>query len=324
MIRRTSGDTKSSPNVLLNTILMHLPAPIRSRFRNYRMARYIFYITAFWAISIYLAPLTLEPGTVEELDANANWLDYGDQWGDMATYNPFAAAVYAFGDFNCHQRHTRTLDFHGNQMPVCARDVGIAWGAMAGAVLLFFVIRTPFMFLTFLSIVPEKLRTTMLKRMPPWLAAGIVAFPFIIPTGFDGFYQLLTDYESTNTVRLVTGFFLGVILAWGFGSAFMSITVPLPTAYPSPTGRPDEKPENCPIPGSSHPPTEPNQTTPDSTPESPSLPTSTPEISPPLTTTPADTPENPLPVSESPSEYATAPGSNSSDTHNTANEEVEP
>ena len=208
-----------------------LKAALKDRFRNYRISRYILYITTFWIISIFLAPLSLEPHTVEDLDANANWVDYGDDWADMARYNPYAAAIYLFGDFNCHQRHTRSQTFHGNQLPVCARDVGIAAGAVIGALLLFFVIRTPFMFLTFLSVVPERFRTPLLKRLPPWLVAGLIALPLLLPTGFDGFYQLLTTYESTNTIRLVTGCFLGILLSWGFGSAFLSVTVPLPV-YP--------------------------------------------------------------------------------------------
>ena len=201
---------------------------VKERFHNFRIARYILYITVFWAVSIFLAPLSLEPHTVEDLDANANWVDYGDEWVDMARYNPYAAGVYLFGDFNCHQKASRSQTVHGNQLPVCARDVGIALGAVAGTIILFFVIRTPFMFLTFLSVVPEKVRTPLLKRLPPWLAAGLIALPLLLPTGIDGFYQLLTSYESTNDVRLVTGFFLGMLLAWGFGTAFMSITVPLP------------------------------------------------------------------------------------------------
>lgn len=229
----------SGPKTPPNEVPRAVPKPVlkaalKDRFRNYRISRYILYITTFWIISIFLAPLSLEPHTVEDLDANANWVDYGDDWADMARYNPYAAAIYLFGDFNCHQRHTRSQTFHRNQLPVCARDVGIAAGAVIGALLLFFVIRTPFMFLTFLSVVPERFRTPLLKHLPPWLVAGLIALPLLLPTGFDGFYQLLTSYESTNTIRLVTGCFLGILLSWGFGSAFLSVTVPLPVYYPGP------------------------------------------------------------------------------------------
>lgn len=195
------------------------------------MSRYILYITLVWTISIFLAPLTLEPHTTEDLDARANWIDYEDKWWEMAKTNPYAAFIYLLGDLNCHQRSSRSLYLNDNQLPVCARDVGISLGAVAGACILFFVIRTPSMFLTFLSPLPGKMRKTLLKYLPPWLAAILVAIPFLLPTGFDGFYQLLTPYESTNPIRLISGFFLGVVLAWAFGSAFLSVTVPFPPDY---------------------------------------------------------------------------------------------
>ena len=204
---------------------------MKGRYHNSRMPRYILYITLFWAISIFLAPLTLEPHTVEGLDANANWIDYKEKWADMAHYNPYAASVYLFGDLNCHQKASRSLTVHDNQQPVCSRDVGIAIGTVIGSLGLFFIIRSPHLFLTFLSLVPGKIRTPLLKHLNPTLAGILVALPFLLPTGIDGFYQLLTNYESTNIIRLITGFFLGILLAWGFGSAFMSLTVPLYDQY---------------------------------------------------------------------------------------------
>ena len=36
----------------------------------------------------------------------------------------------------------------------------------------------------------------------------------IIPTGIDGFTQLMTSYESVNSVRMVTGLMAGSGLAW--------------------------------------------------------------------------------------------------------------
>jgi len=205
---------------------------LKKRFHNYRIARYILYLTVFWLVSLFLAPLSLPPHTVENLDGRANWVDYSGKWGEMAHYNPYAAAVYFFGDFNCHQKSSRSLYFHDNQLPVCARDTGTAFGLVVGALGLFFVIRTPYLFPTFLSLVPGRIRGPLLRHLSPGAASVLIAFLFLLPTGFDGFYQLLTSYESTNPVRLVTGFFLGVILAWGFGAAFLSVTTPFPPYYP--------------------------------------------------------------------------------------------
>jgi uncharacterized membrane protein len=227
-------DIPIATNPEIHEMTKKLIPRVKQRFRNYRLARYVLYITAFWAISIYLAPLTLEAGSVDDLDANANYIDHWGKWGDMAKKNPYSAAIYLFGDLNCHQKASRSLYVNDNQQPVCARDVGIAFGAMVGAIILFFVIRTPYVMLTFLSVIPSKARDPLLKRLPPWFVAALFAFPFIFPTGFDGFYQLLTDYESTNYIRLITGFFLGIILSWGFGSAFLSVTHPLPEFSPGP------------------------------------------------------------------------------------------
>lgn len=200
---------------------------LRKRFHNYRIARYILYITTLWAISIFLAPLTLESHTVEDLDGNANWVDYNDKWVDMATYNPYAAMVYLFGDFNCHQKSSRSFTYHENQLPVDARMVGIALGAALASPGLFFVIRTPNIYLTFLSLVPDRIRRRLLSRLSPLIITLIVGLLFMLPTGFDGFRQLLTSYESTNIVRIISGFLLGIILTWSFGSAFLSMTIPI-------------------------------------------------------------------------------------------------
>ena len=45
-----------------------------------------------------------------------------------------------------------------------------------------------------------------------------------LPIGFDGFYQLLTDYESTNPIRLITGTIAGFVLSWWFCAAISSKT----------------------------------------------------------------------------------------------------
>ena len=45
-----------------------------------------------------------------------------------------------------------------------------------------------------------------------------------LPIGFDGFYQLLTDYESTNPIRLITGTIAGFVLSWWFCAAVSSKT----------------------------------------------------------------------------------------------------
>ena len=44
----------------------------------------------------------------------------------------------------------------------------------------------------------------------------------IVPMAIDGFTQLLTDYESTNGVRVITGFMAGFVIGWFVCSALSS------------------------------------------------------------------------------------------------------
>ena len=55
-----------------------------------------------------------------------------------------------------------------------------------------------------------------LRLMILFLALGIV------PMAMDGFTQLLTVYESTNTIRVITGFMAGFVIGWFVSSALSS------------------------------------------------------------------------------------------------------
>ena len=73
----------------------------------------------------------------------------------------------------------------GYKMPVCSRDFGIYLGAFIG-IIIFVLIG---------------------KRL------GVVSLPvylvFLAPLVIDGFSQLLLNYESTNTIRIITGLIAG-------------------------------------------------------------------------------------------------------------------
>ena len=100
-------------------------------------------------------------------------------------------------------------------MPVCTRDVGIFLGITIGAAIFSlrglnrWTVRD-----TFLSVFPdEKVESLYLKdrRMAAML---ILVALGLVPMGIDGFTQLLTNYESTNIVRLLTGSTMGAAIAW--------------------------------------------------------------------------------------------------------------
>lgn len=85
----------------------------------------------------------------------------------------------AFGTY-CHRMPERSFFYKGKQFPVCARCTGFYLG--------YFVL--PFFLLYPLSI--------------------LVSVALLIPAFLDGFTQALCKRESTNLIRVITGFLAGV------------------------------------------------------------------------------------------------------------------
>jgi uncharacterized membrane protein len=227
----------------------HLMEPNGLDHRNAeaKVGRWVMWVSGFFLLSFFLAPLTLEPGTVSDIGARANAIDYlsSDGWGSSGNQavpdhahdgevhghgqfawgevNPFAAFIYGFGDLNCHQKHERSWEVNNNQLPVCTRDIGIFMGLFVGGALFSrrgwnrWTVRD-----TCLSLFPDAwLKTTYQKnrRTLLWLACGLL---LCMPLIFDGFLQLLTSYESTNIKRVLTGvpfgFGLGVLVCGMFSA----------------------------------------------------------------------------------------------------------
>ncbi|TFG67847.1 MAG: DUF2085 domain-containing protein, partial [Methanomassiliicoccus sp.] len=86
----------------------------------------------------------------------------------------------------CHQLADRSYFINGNQMPFCARDLGLFIGLAIGSGIVTFY---------------------RYKIHPILVLIGLV------PLALDGGVQLLTDYESNNTLRMITGFIAGLVLA---------------------------------------------------------------------------------------------------------------
>lgn len=176
----------------------------------------MFILGLILVLSIFIAPATMEPGTVRHLDARANAMDYQDEWKELS---PFHAVVYSFGDFNCHQKEDRTIIINDNQMPVCARDTGIFIGVLFGAAILARAVVDDSPAHTFLSILPRKFKELKFVRKRPGLTTAVLLLLMIVPTGLDGGIQLFStmgilpfglSYESTNPTRLITGFPMGI------------------------------------------------------------------------------------------------------------------
>jgi uncharacterized membrane protein len=170
-----------------------------------------FIITLVWALMMVAAPLSLPAGSVTDLSGAVGTRDNADQTAKM---NPFAKWVYDSGDFNCHQKASRSLFINGNEMPYCSRCVGIFFGLAIGtAISLFYIVEL-------------RLR---------YIAAAL------LPIGIDGGMQMLGFWESTNPVRLATGGLAGALTGMALGYIFFVIGMALKDrrrgrSHPGPQG----------------------------------------------------------------------------------------
>ena len=218
---------------------------LNDRGREKKIGNWIGGISTFFVISFFLVPLYLPSDTVPELSGRANAFDYysEDSWGNIqdgknsnlghnqseygifawGELDFFAAFIYGFGDFNCHNKAERSWHINGNQMPVCVRDVGIFLGFAIGG---FVFSRKGFNRWTirdsFLSIFSDSNMETVYKKDYRLKLLILISIIAIAPMGFDGFIQLLTPYESNAAMRLITGvpfgLFVGLFLASSFAA----------------------------------------------------------------------------------------------------------
>jgi uncharacterized membrane protein len=143
----------------------------------------MFVLTAVWLALVFVAPALVPAGTLTDLSGRAGFHDNDLLFDELS---PVPHAVYWIGDGECHQLANRSFFINGNQMPFCARDVGLFTGlAVASGVATF----------------------VRYKVNPALVLLGLV------PIGLDGGLQLVTDYESNNLLRVATGFVAGVVLA---------------------------------------------------------------------------------------------------------------
>jgi len=217
------------------------------RIRESKVGRNLAAIAGVYLILVFLVPLALPENTIPDLSGRANRLDYAtddgwSSWGNgdngegsavghnqpenggtfaWTDLNPVAALVYAIGDLNCHQKFERSWEINGNQLAVCTRDIGILLG-FVGACLLWsrkglnrWTVRDSFLSIfTDESVERFYFNDTRMRLMLVLLAVGLG------PMAIDGFTQLLTDYESTNLLRILTGAPAGFVGGWFFSATF--------------------------------------------------------------------------------------------------------
>ena len=162
-----------------------------------------FTIFAVWLILVLISPYLVQPGRLPDLSGRVFFTDNAEK---IEGINPIAWAVYTAGDFNCHQQSDRSYFLNDNQMPFCARDLGIFVGLSGGALIAL--------------ILSFRMRWI-------WMAWGFV------PIGVDGLVQALTSYDSTNSVRLLTG-----LLAGSVAIMFICVRITIPEESEGPSDAP--------------------------------------------------------------------------------------
>lgn len=143
----------------------------------------MFGLTTAWAVLVIVSPLLVPQDTLTDLSGRVGFHDNDILFEDLS---PLPKAVYWIGDAECHQIAERSFFLNGNQMPFCARDVGLFVGLAIGSGLATFV---------------------RYKINPFLVLIGLV------PIGVDGGLQLVTEYESNNVLRVATGLVAGVVLS---------------------------------------------------------------------------------------------------------------
>ncbi len=143
----------------------------------------VFVICLVWLALVVSAPFLVPSNTLLDLSGSVN---VKDNTALFHSLSPLPKAIYTIGDVECHQISSRSYFLNGNEMPFCSRDLGLFIGLVAGFGLAAFY----------------------RYKLNPFLALlGLV------PIAIDGGLQLVTSYESNNTLRIVTGIIAGASLA---------------------------------------------------------------------------------------------------------------
>jgi uncharacterized membrane protein len=142
----------------------------------------MFLVSALWLALVVSAPYLVPSNTLTDLSGSVGVKDNTDQFKDLAA---LPKAIYSIGDVECHQIASRSLFLNGNEMPFCARDLGLFLGLSAG--------------LGFVTLYRYKIHP-------------VLALLGLVPMGIDGGLQFVTDYESNNILRLATGIVAGIAM----------------------------------------------------------------------------------------------------------------
>jgi len=172
----------------------------------------MFGLTLLWIVSLFAAPLSIAPGTFAYTTGGANVVDHWNLY-DSSSFNWFAKVIYTVGDAQCHQLWRRSLWINGNQFPIDARMTSMyIFGAFG---LFWAMITAP------ATSASQGIANAFPARIRKWAEkvgverfALLIVFLGLLPIGIDGFTQLftaVTNYESTNAMRILTGISGGLV-----------------------------------------------------------------------------------------------------------------
>ncbi len=149
-----------------------------------------------WVLLLFLTPFTQPPHTIYL--GNEGKVSLMDNAGyiNRHIHNAVVRVVYLSGDFMCHQHANRSFFINGNQMAYCARCTGIFLGLAFGALI------------------------GSLFRVRLGFSLYILT---IVPLALDGFAQLITPYESSNFMRLLTGTLVGAFTSLVFYYVYQDV-----------------------------------------------------------------------------------------------------
>ena len=171
-------------------------------------------------IFILMSPFFAPSGSLRNLDGKEKRIDNNEKWEKL---DIFPKIFYQFGDLVCHQKESRSLKLNGNLMPVCSRDVGIYIGFATGFFIVLIIPQNSSFLESCFTILPKKLKERRIAyintKNKRWII-GLTVTGFLLPLALDGCMQLLTSYESTNTIRILTGFFF-----FSGGSYFLGVLI---------------------------------------------------------------------------------------------------
>jgi uncharacterized membrane protein len=140
----------------------------------------VFLLSTAWLILVVISPMLVPSNTLVDLSGRVGGHENENQFKNLGAV---PHAMYWLGDAECHQLSQRSYFINGNQMPFCARDLGLFLGLAVGFGLASFY---------------------RLKIHPFLALAGF------IPMAIDGGLQAITNYESNNPLRLITGLIAGI------------------------------------------------------------------------------------------------------------------